>query len=188
LTEAARNLLFDFIVVSAAYLFAFVLSIYLILPFQTAYTPELAAYASLFFLPHGVRVLSAWLFGLKAIPLIAPAALLTHWLNFGADGFSISGILGVFSGVVCAVITFWGLAKLGMDFRLSADKRANWRDVVLAGSIASVINTFGMGWAFSHNTKTLAGYLVGDITGMFACMLSLMFAFKIVRELRGTAV
>jgi hypothetical protein len=79
-------------------------------------------------------------------------------------------------------------AKLGMDFRLSADKRANWRDVVLAGSIASVINTFGMGWAFSHNTKTLAGYLVGDITGMFACMLSLMFAFKIVRELRGTAV
>jgi hypothetical protein len=58
-----------------------------------------------------------------------------------------------------------------MDFRLTADKRANWRDIMLAGSIASVINTFGMGWAFDHNFATLGGYFIGDISGMFAWVI-----------------
>lgn len=168
-------------IVTVAYLTTFFLSIYVILPFQANYTPDLAKYASLLFLPHGVRVLAAWLLGWRAIPLLAPAALFTHWLNFGSSGFSIAGLLGVFSGVICAVAVFWLLAKVGLDFRVSPDKRANWRDVMLAGSIASIINTFGMGWAFEHNLQTLAGYFVGDITGMFACMFALMLFFKAIR-------
>lgn len=131
---------------------------YIIRSIQSYVTPELSAYASLLFLPHGVRVLPGWLFGWKAIPLLAPAALLTHWLILRADGFSLSGVLGAFSGIICAVITFSGLAKLGMDFRLSSDKRAKWREIMVAGSVASVINTFGMGWTFGLNTRTLAGY------------------------------
>ena len=175
------DFLITLVVVSCAYLATFFLSIYVILPAQSKYTPELAQYASLLFLPHGVRVLSAWLLGWKAIPIIAPAALLTHWLNFGPSGFHFAGLVGVFSGVCCAVLTFWILARAGMDFRVSPDKRTNWRDVVLAGSIASIFNTFGMGWAFEHNLRTLAGYFVGDITGMFACMLALMLIFKAIR-------
>jgi hypothetical protein len=161
-----------FLVVSAAYIAAYMLSIYALLPFQSAYTPQLASYASLLFLPHGVRVLAAWLYGWKAIPLVAPAALLTHWMNLGADGFTLDGMVGV----------FWTLSQIGMDFRLTADKRANWRDIMLAGSIASVINTFGMGWAFDHNFATLGGYFIGDISGMFACMFVLMFVFSAQRR------
>jgi hypothetical protein len=167
--------------ISAAYLAAYVLAIYALLPLQSAYTPQLASYASLLFLPHGIRVLGAWLYGWKAIPLLAPAALLTHWLNLGADGFTLVGIVGVFSGIFCAVLTFWVLSHIGMDFRLTADRRANWREIMLAGSIASVINTFGMGWAFDHNLATLGGYFIGDISGMFACMFALMLVFKALR-------
>jgi hypothetical protein len=171
-----------FLVVSVAYIGAYMLSIYALLPFQSSYTPQLASYASLLFLPHGVRVLAAWLYGWKAIPLVAPAALLTHWMNLGADGFTLGGMIGVFSGIVCAALTFWTLSQIGMDFRLTADKRANWRDIMLAGSIASVINTFGMGWAFDHNFATLGGYFIGDISGMFACMFVLMFVFSAQRR------
>ncbi len=53
---------------------------------------------------------------------------------------------------------------------------------MIAGSIASVINTFGMGLAFSHNTDTLVGYFIGDVTGLFACMFVLMLVFKNARE------
>lgn len=120
--------------------------------------------------------------GWKAIPLLAPTALLTHWINFGAAGFTLAGLSGVFSGIVCAAVTFWALAKVGMDFRITANRAANWRDVMVAGAIASAINTFGMGWAFSHNTNTLIGYFIGDVSGLFACMLILMLAFKIARE------
>ena len=95
-----------FSIVSAAYLVAYVLSIYALLPLQSAYTPQLTSYASLLFLPHGIRVLTAWLYGWKAIPLLAPAALLTHWMNLGADGFTLVGIVGVFSGIVCSALAF----------------------------------------------------------------------------------
>ncbi|WP_037306892.1 hypothetical protein [Ruegeria halocynthiae] len=175
------DFILPFAIISLANLSAFGISIHLLLPLQAQYTPELAPYASLLFLPHGVRILSAWLMGWKAIPLIAPTAMFTHWLNFGAEGFTALGLAGAFSGVVCAAITFWVLAKAGMDFRITADKTANWRDVMIAGGIASVINTFGMGFAFNHNTDTLVGYFIGDVTGLFACMFILMLAFKITR-------
>ena len=178
-----EKLAVQFFTISIANLLAFGISIYLLLPLQAQYTPELAPYASLLFLPHGVRILSAWLMGWKAIPLIAPTALLTHWMNFGTEGFTLAGLAGAFSGVVCAAVTFWALAKFGMDFRITANRTANWRDVMIAGGVASIINTFGMGFAFNHNTDTLVGYFIGDVTGLFACMFVLMLVFKVAREI-----
>ena len=171
--KKARDPLITFGLVSGALLVTFYLSNYVLLPFQAEYTPQIASYASLLFLPHGVRVLSAWLLGWKAIPLLLPTSIFAHWLNFGASGFTLAGTIGVLSGVTCAVITFWLFARLGMDFRLTASKRANWRDIMIAGCIASIINTFGMGLAFGHNLTTSAGYFIGDVSGMFACMFIL---------------
>jgi uncharacterized membrane protein YwzB len=185
ISESGRNLgslLIAFALISIAYLAAFSLSMDVLLPWQQQYTPEMAAYASLLFLPHGVRVLSAWLMGWKAIPLLLPAAAFTHWLNFGLSGFTPLQIIGLMSGVVCAVVTFWALARAGMDFRITSGTRANWRDILIAGCIASVINTGGMLLAFQQAASTSAGYLVGDVSGMFACMLILMLAFKVLRR------
>lgn len=151
-------------------------------PLQARYTPELAQYASLLFLPHGVRVLCAWLFGWRSILLIAPASLYTHWLNFGADGFSAFGIVGNMSGVICAAISFWALAKLGLDYRASSKEVVNWLNVMLAGALASIVNTVGMGvFFFKTDPWIMGGYLVGDISGLFACMLILMVVFKLLR-------
>jgi hypothetical protein len=84
---------------------------------------------------------------------------------------------------LCSSLTIHeGILMTLCNFRLTADKRANWRDVLLAGSIASVINTFGMGWAFDHNFATLGGYFIGDISGMFACMFALMLVFSAQRR------
>ena len=127
-------------------------------------------------------MLSAWLLGWKSIPIIIVATLFTHWLNFGAAGFSVVSIVGAMSGVICAVLSFWALAKISMDFRISNAKVASWKDVCLAGCLASVINTFGMGLAFQHDVMTLAGYFIGDVTGMFACMFILMLVFKALRK------
>lgn len=179
-----QDWLLPLLVVSAAYLFAFVITIYGLLPLQASYTPDLATYASLLFLPHGVRVLSAWLLGWRSIPLIAPAAFFTHWLNFGAHGFSSLGLVGAMSGVVAATLCFWLLAKFGMDFRISGGRNVHWRDVILAGCFASIVNTVGMGYVYSHSYVTIAGYLIGDVSGLFACMLVLMLAFKMLRGLQ----
>lgn len=68
--------LFPFIIITVIYLISFGLTIYWLLPVQEMFAPEMAAFASLLFLQHGVRVLSAWLLGWKSIVLIAPVALL----------------------------------------------------------------------------------------------------------------
>lgn len=169
--------------ISVIYIFSFYAAIYWLLPFQEAFFPNLTNFASLLFLPHGVRVLSAWMYGWRSIPMIAPAALLTHWLLFGSAGFSIIGIAGAMSGVVCATLCFWWLSRFGLDFRISLENTAKWRDVMLAGSLASVINTFGIGVAMGNPARTMAAYFIGDITGLFGCMLILMLAFKAMRNI-----
>ena len=169
-------------IVSAAFLITFIISIYLLNPIQQQFAPEMASYASLLFLPHGVRVLSAWLLGWKSIPIITLVTLFTHWLIFGAGGFSVVGIAGAMNGVICATFSFWVLAKIGMDFRVSNAKVANWKNVFLAGCFASVLSSLGMGLAFKHDVVTLSGYFIGDLTGMFACMFFLMLFFKVLRK------
>jgi hypothetical protein len=177
------NIIYPFTLISFVYMFSFYAAIFWLLPFQADLFTNLTNFASLLFLPHGVRVLSAWMYGWRSIPLIAPAALVTHWLIFGNAGFSILGVVGAMSGVISAALCFWWLSRFGMDFRISAEKNANWRDVMLAGSLASIVNTVGMGVAMGNPAKTMAAYFIGDITGLFGSMVLLMFSFKIARRL-----
>ncbi len=47
------------LVISAAYLFAFFVSFIAVMPLQDAFLPSFGNYASLLYLPHGVRVVAA---------------------------------------------------------------------------------------------------------------------------------
>jgi len=50
----------------------------LILPVEVRFTGNMSLIGSLIFLPHAVRVLSAWLLGPKALFALIPAELLMH--------------------------------------------------------------------------------------------------------------
>ena len=101
----------------------------------------------------------------------------------GWDGFSAFGIIGVMCGVTCAAFAFWFMGKFGLNFSLRSDTNVHWSEVMLVGIIASILNSVGMGLAFGHNAATISGYFIGDITGLFACLLILMLAFKLLRSL-----
>lgn len=180
--NSVLSAIFVICVCSAIYALSFYIAIYWIIPLQNQYFPTFQSHASLLFLPHGVRVLSAWMYGWRSIGMIAPVALMTHWILFGADGFTPIGIVGAMSGVVCAAFCFWLLAMLGLDFRISAGNTVNWRDVLIAGSIASTVNSFGLGFAMGNSLQTVSAYFIGDITGLFGCMIILMLAFKVFRK------
>ena len=173
--------LFPFIIITVIYLISFGLTIYWLLPVQEMFAPEMAAFASLLLLPHGVCVLSAWLLGWQSTVLIAPVALFSPWLLFDSEGFYASAILAASSALMRAATSFWLLAKAGLDFQISNSKPANWRDIMVAGCLASVINTLGIGWMLGLDTTTMTGYLLGDVSGLFACMFILMLTFKALR-------
>lgn len=170
------------LLISGAYLLGFALTFAAVMPLQNAVMPAFGNYASVIFLPHGVRVVAAWLYGWRSLPFLAPGAILTHSYLYGTAGFSVDYMMAVFFGVFCAALSFWFLALLGMDFRLHKSKRVNWRDVMLAGVMASVLNSFGTSVFYDNDLTTASARFVGDVTGMIVSMFILMLIFRLLRR------
>ena len=76
------------LLISGAYLLAFFLTFSAVMPLQEAVMPAFSSYASIMFLPHGVRVIAAWLYGWRALVLLAPGAILANTYLLGPSGFS----------------------------------------------------------------------------------------------------
>lgn len=171
-------------VVSLAYLGAFWLTFGFLVPAQKTVLPEFANNASILFLPHGVRVLTAWLYGWRALVLLAPSALLTHAYLFGTAGFSGGYFFAALFGIFCATSSFWLFAKLGMDFHQEQARMISWREILLAGSFASVINVAGTSYFYGFEIRSASAYFVGDIGGLVASMLILMLVFRVMRMAR----
>jgi hypothetical protein len=169
--------------ISGAYLLAFAVTFAAVMPLQDAVMPAFGNFASLLFLPHGVRVVAAWLYGWRSLLFLAPGAILSHSYLYGFSGFSADYMMAVFFGVFCAALSFWFFALLGMDFRLHRSDRVNWRDVMLAGGVASILNSVGTAIFFGNDLLTASARFFGDVTGMVASMFILMLAFRVLRRL-----
>ncbi len=172
------------LLISCAYILAFATTFSVVMPVQDAVLPAFGNYASLLFLPHGVRVVAAWLYGWRSLIFLAPGAILTHSYLYGSAGFSVDYMIAVFSGVCCAAFGFWFFALLGMDFRLHRSGTVNWRDVMLAGGAASILNSVGTKLFFDNDIPTASARFLGDVTGMIVSMFVLMMIFRVLRRVR----
>jgi hypothetical protein len=184
MNKALRENVSDFVVVSLLYLLAFKLTE--ILPgflFWGGTINETSS-AALVFLPHGVRVLVAWLYGYRSILLLAPASYLTHYYRIELVSFDLALVIAPIFGIICAAFTFDVCARLGFDVRLKSRFIANWRSVFLVGALSSVLNSLGTNFAHGNDFKTTTAYWFGDVCGLFVTMFLLMIAFKVMRTLR----
>ncbi len=170
------------VVISGSYILAFFATFMFVMPFQNIVFPTFGNYASLLFLPHGVRVVSAWLYGWRSIALLAPGAVITHSYLYGFDGFSFDYLMAVFFGMFCAALSFWSFARMGMEFRMHNSARRNWRDVMLVGGAASILNAGGTAVFFGNDVATMSARFVGDLTGMVVSTYILMLIFRLVRQ------
>lgn len=139
--------------------------------------------ASLFFFPHGVRVLCAWLFGFWSILLLAPATYVMQIYRLGLDGITYANLIAPLFGVTCAAVAFEYSRRLGFDVQLRDGYVTNWRNVVIVGALASTINSIGSNIAYSNTAYTFLAFWVGDVIGLIGSMLILMAAFKIYRKI-----
>ena len=62
-------------ITTLTYLLTFVVWRFFILPLEISLTSDNAIFASFLFLPHAVRVLSAWLLGPKSLLAMIPAGV-----------------------------------------------------------------------------------------------------------------
>lgn len=85
-------------------------------------------------------------------------------------------------GTFRAASGFWHFALLGMDFMRHKMNRVNWRDVLLAGAVAPIINALGATVFFGNDLPVMAAWFLGDVTGMIGSILILMLIFRGLRR------
>jgi hypothetical protein len=173
------------LLISCAYIFSFFMTFAIVMPVQDAILPAFGNFASLLFLPHGVRVVSAWLYGWRSPIFLVPGSILSHSYLFGSAGFSVDYLMAAFFGVYCAAFSFWLFALCGMDLRLHKTHNVHWRDVMLTGVVASILNSVGRTFFLGNDLATAAALFIGDVTGMFASMFLLMVGFRFARRKAG---
>ena len=174
------------------YLLTFVVWRYLILPLELSLTNENAIFASFLFLPHAVRVLSAWLLGPKSLIAMIPAGVAVS-LIVGASpsqGYELiqEVILATFSAS-SAVMAFELMRFCKIDAYPKDEGIVSWRTILFGGVLASTINSLGSTWlksgyfAPSELMEVITRFILGDTLGLLFGMLIIMLIFGRLRQM-----
>lgn len=174
--------------IAVAYLVAYLLTFYLVMPIQNlviggAYT-ELA---SLVFLPHGVRVLSIFLLGARAIPMLLIASTILV-LIFEYPGAYFTGT----SGALCAYLAFKIFQLAGYRIEPRSQLVSQWRSLMLIALVAAVINGLSIplilvmgGFSEGEVTPLILLYVIGDTLGAFVFFALLAAGGRAYRWVQG---
>ena len=178
-------------ITTLAYLVTFVVWRYLILPMEISLTSENAIFASFLFLPHAIRVLSAWLLGPKSLIAMIPAGVAVS-LIAGASpsqGYELIQeiILATFAAS-SAVMAFEFMRLCKIDAYPKDGGIVSWRTVLFGGVLASIINSLGSTWLKSGYfdaaliLEVIARFVLGDVMGLLLGMLTIMLVTRYLRK------
>ena len=168
-----------------AYVVLFIFTMWLWLDIELYLLGPGAMYASILFLPHGVRVISTWLLGPRAVLGLYPAHLLCFWI-FNNFSFSAEMFIQCLPGAFCAPIAFELFRVCGLNLypgRFEFDGLF-WRRILIVTIVASMINsmlTTSFYVIFDQVEivpELLTRFLIGDVMGT----IILFVAFSLIRK------
>ena len=180
----------NWLVIVVAYVLAHGLTAMLITPLQSRFIPEITAFASLVYLPHGVRVLSTWLAGRMALLPLFFGAFLAELLFTPADASRVTDpviLVSLVVGASSAVLAFELFRLLGCNLYAGRKFRIHWKWLLLVGMLASVINSIGQSLVFAglilaeRVFAVVMTYAIGDLIGLIVTTFVLMFFFRWIR-------
>lgn len=177
-----KSLAVDTVFASTAYIIAFFLTFGAIMPIQQLFFVEFTSFASLLFLPHGVRVLSAWLLGWRSVIALLPGVIFTYAYIGGTNVFMPSRMAGIAISVLAAPLVFEVIARLWKDIRPSETAEPCWPCVMGAGVAAAIVVGIMTNVAFGSPPLDYFAFFIGDIAGLFFLMLILMLIFRRIRK------
>jgi hypothetical protein len=167
--------------------FLFLLVEFIVTPVQRALNLPQTVHASLVFLPHGIRVLSIWLFQERAVIPLFLVHLVTYTFFSPHGGSALTYIGLVFVGTLCAPCAFVLVRATGIDISPKNVRVVHWRVILLVGFFASIINSIGNSFLLSPtihpsmHLTTAATYMIGDTMGVLVVLVILLFLFRFKR-------
>ncbi len=178
-------------ITTLAYLVTFVVWRYLILPIEISLTSENAIFASFLFLPHAVRVLSAWLLGPKSLIAMIPAGVAVSLISGSSPPQGYELLLEIMIATFAAssaVIAFEFMRICKIDAYPKDEGMVSWRTVLFGGVLASIINSLGSTWlksGYFDSTliiEVITRFVLGDVIGLIVGMLTIMFVTRYIRK------
>lgn len=142
-------------------------------------------FGSLVFLPHAVRILAAYLYGWRAVPLLLPAVLGEHVFLYGISEFTVSHAGVSLSSIICGPAAFHLLALAGLDLRRRAGRKVKWPDLVIAASIAAAMDSVVAAVLLGNDLLTTSAWFLGDVIGLLVTFLLLRGFFTLRRRVEN---
>ena len=176
-----------FLIIVLLYVVCHGLTALVVTPIQSIFLPDVTVFASLMYLPHGVRVLATWAYGWKAVPALIVGVSLSAWLFSSSEDLNFlepALIESILVGSASAFIAFELARFAGYNFYFGGTKKLRWKGMIAVGALSSVINSLGQTLVYSEliNLHELIGvwavYALGDLMGLIVCMVVLMFVFR----------
>lgn len=177
-------------IVLVVYVLAFAVMQYVTRPIQDAFiAPTLVG--TLFFLPHGVRVIGVWLFGYRAIlPLVLGEVFGMYFLATLQLPLGVILQGAVVGGVSC-FIAFEIFRLVGQNLYFDdGSQTVSWRMLILLAGTGSVFNSFGHivvyreAFTFDDDIEQVLGFLLGDLGGTVVLLLAMVFVNRSLRQLK----
>jgi len=182
--------------ITAAYIVAMLFVNSVVVPIQNSLVPGVTSYAALLFPAHGIRVLSAWLFGWKSIPYLICATLSADILltsQFAAANLQLASTTLLTSSVAWVSLQILLVGGIKIEAGERHVSLSTWRLLLLVGFISSLLNSIGHNYILSgellpeHTFLTLATFVIGDTVGTSFCFVTLMILFKFFQRNTGEA-
>ena len=137
------------------------------------------------YLPHGAKVIAAWLIGWRSVPALLPATLL--------HGAYLSQFFGLTAGQVMAFalvsatvayLAFETFRLTHLDLYPGNGIDIHWRRLLLVGVVASVYNGVGIiligdfALGLENQVALLLNLIVADLAGLVVVLLGLWAVLK----------
>ena len=169
-----------FLLTRFALICAWALTLGFVTPLQQILLPNISSSIGLLFLPHGVRILSFYFYGWKAVLYLLPANYLFQLLAI-QSGIYLHPLAPIVSLIACYVGYLLATEVINGDTTQFNIKR--WHFFLIAGAVSSIFNgiTLSMLHFKDNSLLSVLGYVIGDVAGLAVCFFMLIYAFRIVR-------
>ena len=185
-----KDVLYNFSFVSVAYIITFSVTLGFIFPLQQLLLSNVPSYIGLFFLPHGVRILTLYFYGWRGMFYLLPASMLMSILAENQTGWSLLALLVsipcCYFGVQFARILFSDTVSVSFAIK-------DWKLMFWGGVVGSIFNGFGLTLLNQTYKSTVdnsalllevMGFVVGDVLGLVFCLLSIVYFFRMIRFIK----
>lgn len=185
--QCAQKHFLALIIVCFAHVISIAFTKEVVKPFQEDYFPEIAAFAALFFLPHGVRVLAAWYFGWRSIIYLFLANCFSSILFYGDEAWTLHLFTVYLAVSSVGFVTFelFRISGWNLYAQAGAHPLESWKQIVLIGIFSSILNSLALNLIYANEILpenafgTMFSYMIGDSTGALALLLLLALVWGV---------